>query len=252
MHRLAVLILCGVSSTLTAQQTAPAFEAASIKPSPPSAETMTFIRQNTGGRFVADNITVHNLIQQAYGLFGFQIVDLPDWTKQERFSINAVAPGTGFSQQGALLRKLLEDRFAFRARRETRDHDIYALVIARADGRLGPNLRPFTGDCKPPAGASPCRMRNGPNFTDAVGFSHRIIVDQATGNVQRIVVDKTGLTGLFDFNYTWINDPQSANAGDDAVSFMTALHEQLGLRLEPARGPVEFLVVERVERPTPN
>ena len=95
-------------------------------------------------------------------------------------------------------------------------------------------------------------MRNGPNFTEAVGFSHRIIADQATGNVQRIVVDKTGLTGLFEFSYKWTNDPQSANAGDDAVSFMTALQEQLGLRLEPARGPVEFLVVERVERPTPN
>lgn len=123
-----------------------------------------------------------NLIQQAYGLFGFQIVGAPGWLDRERFDIQAIAPGTGFAQQGPLLQKLLEERFAFRARRETRDGEIYALVIARADGRLGPNLRPFTGNCAPTGGVqSPCTMHNGRTFTKAVGMPLSIIVGRPPG-----------------------------------------------------------------------
>lgn len=227
------------------------FEAASIRPST-STETFTLIRQNTGGRFIADNITVANLIQQAYQVFRFQVVDGPSWIDRDRFDIQAVAPGTGFAQQGGLLRQLLADRFALRVRREMREQDVYALVIARSDGRLGPNLRPFTGECTPPPGEPPrCFMRNGPNFTDATGLPISVIVSQATGNVGRIVIDKTGLTGRFDFKYEWTTDLSTRDA-DGRVPFVTALREQLGLALETRRAPVEAIVIERVDRPTPN
>jgi uncharacterized protein (TIGR03435 family) len=233
------------------QQPGPAFEVVSIKPSQSTADG-TIIRPQPDGRFVADNITVLNLIQQAYDVFAFQIVGAPSWLDRERFDIQAIPPSTASAQQDVLLQRLLEERFALRLRREKRDGDIYALVIAQADGRLGPNLRPFTGDCTPAGGQSPCRMRNGPNFTDAVGIPFSRLVGQVIGNVNRIVVDKTGLTGRFDFSYKWANDLPATDAADGRVSFMTALEEQLGLRLERTTAPVDVLVIESVERPAPN
>ena len=259
MRAAAIVIACMCSISLAGQQplqtAAPppiAFEEASIRPST-SSETVTLLRQNRGGRFIAENITVANLIQQAYGVFRFQIVEGPSWIDRDRFDVQAVAPGTDFPQQGALLRQLLADRFAFRARREMREQDVYALVIARADGRLGPNLRPFTGECvRPPAPNPNCSMRNGPNFTDATGFPISIIASQAAGNVGRIVIDKTGLTGRYDFKYEWGNELTVGDKPDGRVSFMTALQEQLGLKLETQRAPVDTIVIEQVERPTPN
>jgi uncharacterized protein (TIGR03435 family) len=230
---------------------APAFEAASIRPSAADRD-FTLIRQNTGGRFVAESITVSNLIQQAYRLFNFQIVGGPEWIARERFDIQATAPGTTPAQQGALLQQLLADRFALRVRQEQREMDVYALVIARPDGRLGPNLKPFTGECRPPDQPPRCTMRNGPTFTDALGMPFSLIVGQVTGNVQRIVVDKTGLTGRFDFKYEWTNEPPNVNAADGKVSFITALQEQLGLKLETHKAPVDVLVVEEIQRPTAN
>lgn len=239
-----------VSLTGAAQRPLPRFEVASIKPTR-SIETGTVISQNTGGRFVAANITLFNLLQQAYDVYPFQIVGVPDWADRDRFDVQATAPpDTSRVQQAALLRQLLEDRFMVRARREMRERDVYALVIARADGQLGPNLRPFTGDCTDKE--SPCRMRNGPNFTDAVGMPFRILFGQVTGNVNRFVVDKTALTGRFDFKFEWTSDLPTANALGDRVSFITALQEQLGLRLVSDRAQVEVLVIESAERPTPN
>ena len=173
-----VLFLLGLAAVaavpLTAQEPTPRFEVASIKPTR-SAETGTVISQNEGRQFVAENITLSNLLQQAYDVYPFQIVGVPAWVERDRFDIRAItAPNTTRVQQAALLRQLLEDRFMVRTRREMRERDVYSLVIAREDKRLGPNLRPFTGDCTaPPGGQSPCRMRNGPNFTDAVGNPSR-------------------------------------------------------------------------------
>jgi uncharacterized protein (TIGR03435 family) len=258
---LIAMLCCAAAATAGSQSPAPspaaaapplAFEEASIRPSK-SIEKFAFIRQDTGSRFVAENIPVSNLIQQAYGVFRFQILDGPGWIDRDRFDVQAIAPGTTRTSSGALLQQLLADRFAFKGRRETREMDVYALVIARADGRLGPNLKPFTGECAPPPGGrSACTMRNGPNFTEAVGFPMSIIVGQAAGNVNRIVIDKTGLTGRFDFKYEWTTDFSATASADGRVPYMTALQEQLGLKLESQRAPVEVLVIENVTPPTPN
>jgi uncharacterized protein (TIGR03435 family) len=255
MNRFVLVALCGVTAASVAaaqQPAAPAFEVASVKPTQSTA-SFSIIQPYVNGRFLADNVTVFNLIQQAYHVFGFQIVGAPGWLERERFDIQAIAPSTATVRQEVLLQRLLEDRFGLLLRRETRESDIYELVVARADGRLGPNLRSFTGECTPrPGSQSPCRMRNGPNFTDAVGIPFSRLVDQVIGNVNRIVIDKTGLTGSFDFSYKWATDLPATDAGDRRVSFMTALEEQLGLRLERTTGPVDVLVIESVERPTPN
>ena len=252
MNRFVFFVLCATASLAAQQPPAPAFEVASVKPSQATGDT-SVIRQSAGGRFFADNVTVSGLIQQAYDVFDFQIVGAPGWLDRERFDIQAIAPSLASVQQDVLLQRLLEDRFLLRWHREKREGDIYALVIARADGRLGPNLRPFKGDCTPlPGGQSPCRIRNGPNFTDAVGRPFSFLVGQIVGNVRRIVLDKTGLTGLFEFSYKWTNDLPAAGADDGRVSFMTAVEEQLGLKLERTTGPIDVLVIDSVERPTPN
>ena len=255
MNRFVLVALCGVTAASVAapqQPAAPAFEVASVKPTQ-SNEPGGIIQPYANGRFAAENVTVLNLIQQAYDVFGFQIIGAPAWLERERFDIHAIGPPTAPVREDMLLQRLLEDRFGLRLRRETRESDIYALVIARADGRLGPNLRSFTGECTPrPGSQSPCRMRNGPNFTDAVGIPFSRLVDQVIGNVNRIVIDRTGLTGRFDFSYKWATDLPATDAGDGRVSFMTALEEQLGLRLERTTGLVDVLVIESVGRPTPN
>jgi uncharacterized protein (TIGR03435 family) len=251
MTRLGVLLVLIAAVTVSLLSQTLRFDVVSVKPTR-STEDVAFLRWREG-RFNAESMTPQNLIQQAHDVFSFQIVGAPNWLDRDRFDIEGVAPsgtGTSRAERSALLRQLLEDRFMLRVRREMRELDVYALVIARADNRLGPTLRPFRGDCS--GSQSPCTMRNGPNFTDAVGMPFSILVGQVVGNVKRLVVDKTGLTGRFDFKYEWTTDLPTANAAGERVSFITALQEQLGLRLVPDRAQAEVLVVESVERPRPN
>ena len=165
-----------------------------------------------------------------------------------------------------MLRSLLEDRFRLSAHRETRDLPIYALVLARADGRLGPRLRPTTSDyCKKrleaagkagntpePPGGELCGMR--PLGSDELAAG-ALPMNEFTRflNLQagRIVVDRTGLTGVWDFDLKW-SPPNAPNPDPDRPSIFTALQEQLGLRLDATTGPVEVLVIDRVERLIPD
>ena len=131
------------------------FEVASVKPNK-SGETTSFLQPRPGGNFAVGNMTLRGLIMYAYGIQGFQLVGAPDWVATERFDITAKAaadiPPTPIGQtspEALMLRSLLEDRFRLSVHRETRDLPIYALVLARADGRLGPRLRQTTSDfCK--------------------------------------------------------------------------------------------------------
>jgi hypothetical protein len=131
------------------------FEVASVKPNN-SGETTSFLQPRPGGNFAVGNMTLRGLIMFAYGIQGFQLVGVPEWVATERFDITAKAaadiPPTPIGQtspEALMLRSLLEDRFRLSVHRETRDLPIYALVLARADGRLGPRLRQTTSDfCK--------------------------------------------------------------------------------------------------------
>jgi uncharacterized protein (TIGR03435 family) len=187
-----------------------------------------------------------------------------------------------------MLRALLAERFGLRIRTETREQPILALVAANADGRLGPRLTRANADCEPilaarrAGGTPPPAPRPGTVAPCVVQFfRNRItlgsqplaeLADYLSASVRRHVVDRTGLTGLFDLELTWTPDqPPPADTPDRIVvggvdidltggakvdpngaGMLTALREQLGLRLESARGPVDVLVIERVERPTPD
>ena len=138
------------------------FEAASVKPSDPKNPPGGGIRRQPGGRFNTINTPVRLLITFAYQIQGYQLVGGPDWLDNDRYDIvakmegdpPAVTPGTGADHMMLATRTLLADRFKLVVHRETRQLDIYALMLAKQGGKPGPALKPATGDCSPAAFAS--------------------------------------------------------------------------------------------------
>ena len=243
-----------------------AFAVASVKPNK-SVETGGFIQRRPGGHFSVRNQTLQTLILFAYQLQRFQLVGAPGWVATERFEVVAKAatdvPPTMFGQippEALMLRSLLEDRFRLSVHRETRELPIYALVLARADGRLGPQLRRPTSDfcarqfeaagkpgfTPPPEGSPVCGITGDGNGLTAGSLPMSEFARFLSGPTRRIVVDRTGLTGGWDFNLKF-SPPDAPSPDPDRPSIFTALQEQLGLRLEATTGPVDVLVIDRVE-----
>ena len=259
------------------------YEAASVKPNKTGAQGSS-IRRFPGGRLQATNMPLRALITFAYQVQGFQLVDDPAWIRNETFDIVAkmegdpppVPPGQGPDPHMIAMRSLLADRFMLAVHRETREMDIYALVLARPDGKLGPALKPTTQDCAamvaaarggPPPGPPPgpnspvvCGMRGLPGRLVAGAMPMTLLASNLSGQVQRIVVDRTGLSGAWDFELTFaperpLNPPPGVEfppADPNAPSLFTAMQEQLGLKLQSTKGPVEVLVVDRIEQPMPD
>ena len=253
-----------------------AFEVASVKVGVP-ADVPSGIRPVTaGGQFHAI-LTLHDLVRVAYGsplaLLSSQIDGGPAWAATERFEIIAKAaglanaPSSGRDELLAMIRTLLTDRFQLQIRRERRELPIFNLVLDRADGRLGSRLHPENGDCvamsaATAAAADPSRWCGFKRFAPGAISARGMTLDEfASGisthaDVQRVVRDRTGLAGKFDLDVEYTpetdtpGDPQSASASGVALS--TAMKDQLGLRLESAKGPVDVFVIDHVERPTPD
>src|SRR5688572_6631118 len=238
-----------------------AFEVASVRPNNSGAVNSS--TSGRGGSFTATNVTAHQLIIYAYRLRPFQLASGPRWIGSDRFDIQARPPEIAKPDNPAMTRALLRDRFKLVAHTETRQEQVYALVLARPDGRLGPQLKPSTQNCAAaqPGAASPCGTNTSVNDTvgrmTGTGQSMEALVNALGGfGLSRMVLDRTGLKGQFDFELRWTPDNLRAAAGqaqaNDAPSIFAALHEQLGLRLESQRGPVEFVVIDSIERPTPD
>jgi uncharacterized protein (TIGR03435 family) len=222
------------------------------------------------------------LITFAYQLQPFQLVGDPSWLRNENFDIVAkmegdpapVPPGQGPDPLMLAMRTLLADRFKLTVHRETREMDIYALVVARPDGTLGPNLTRTTTDCQalmaanrggppptPPGPNAPflCGMRGTLGRLTVNSMPMNLFANNLSQRMQRVVVDRTGLTGGWDFELTFAPEapagplPPGAElppVDPNAPSLVTAIQEQLGLRLQSTKGPVEVLVVDAIERPT--
>jgi uncharacterized protein (TIGR03435 family) len=150
---------------------------------------------------------------------------------------------------------------------ESRELPVYALVLARNDKALGPKIRQTALDCAAlrtgpvpdPSKPSACGFRVGLGTMAAQGVGMNALAFTLSSSVGRVVLDRTGLSGDFDFDLSWTPDPLSGSASPaqppteaNAPSIFTALQEQLGLKLEPTRGPVEVLVIDNVEQPTPD
>lgn len=243
----ATIVLLALVATAAAAAQRPTFDAASVKVNTsPDPGIMT---KPTPGREFYGNAPLRIVIERAYGIRPYQLLDMPEWTTREKFDISATYAAERRPQVPQMLQSLLEDRFRLRVRRETREMPIYELVKGRADGTLGPGLEPSTTDCAaPPGQRSPCSLRIQPGLIDATGMRWGFLPTNI-GIRDRPVIDKTGLNGVFDVKLEWAPDP--ANPGD-RVAIFTALQEQLGLKLEPTRGPVDVVVVESIERPTPD
>jgi uncharacterized protein (TIGR03435 family) len=189
------------------------------------------------------------------------------WINSERYQINAKAEGTPGAEvmRGPMLQALLEDRFKLKVRRETRDVPVYELTVAKGGLKLKPRE---AGACAPVSGKRPPNSCGNvfvnSGSLDVFGISMAEYAQDLRNILNRPVIDKTGITGVFDFHLKYLNDeairgfvardPVLAPASDPdgAPSIFTAVQEQLGLKLEPAKGPDQFLVIEHVERPSDN
>jgi uncharacterized protein (TIGR03435 family) len=262
---LTIVVVCSATVGGVAQQPAsPRFEVASIKLWQPPTTPLTSVRVAAAppgsDRFNSTN-TVAGLIAYAYDVRDHQLSGGPDWVRAERYEVAARA-GREVSQaeRRAMVKTLLEDRFKLRVRTETREMPILELRLARSDGRVGPNLH----DCSNPndkGGIStpekPFRAPTGGGVAVsdcASGLTNLSTI--ASRQLQATVVDKTGLTGQWRFNVYYGSEPTipgiQGTANPDLPSFVTALQEQLGLKVEGTRGPVPVVVIESVDRPTPD
>jgi uncharacterized protein (TIGR03435 family) len=247
----------------------PRFDVVSIKLHTTGPETVRWTFEN--GRFTSTNVTLQMLVSTAYGppqqpLPDFLITGAPGWSTTDRFDVN----GTTMSDAAlpVLLRDLLETRFSLKSHFATREMPIYALVLARRDGMLGPNLRRVERDCAAIAAGrvagEPCGGQIHPGQVSARGVTMTQIVSglaRLMPGVERPVRDRTGLSGSFDMDLTWTPDrpvvgptPDTPIAPIDpnSPSLFTALQEQLGLKLEPQRGQVDVLVIDSVSMPETN
>src|SRR5262245_7648759 len=290
MTRQSLITIGGVVALVGAllAQSTPSFEVASVKPGAPSDGT-TLIHFQPGGRVIFRNVPLRMIIAMAYQLRqeDERLTGGPAWIRTEKFTIEAKAAAGvtlgSFLRVGAppaglmMLRALLAERFQLMMHAETRELPIYALVT-NADGRLGPKLTRSDVVCPPPGSPQPsdaapvCTFYL---FFNRVVFRNQPIAqltDVLSERMGRLVVDRTGLAGLFDFEVTWTPDqPRPADAPDrlrlcgqdidltggapfDAAgpASGTALREQLGLRLLSTRGPVDVFVIDHVERPIPD
>lgn len=269
-----------------------AFEVASIKPN--NSGDGRVMMQMQPGQLRATNVSLQLLIRNAYQLQDFQISGGPSWMASERFDIIAkmpegvpLTPGPPPAAGGPptpmqqMMRRLLAERFKLAVHNETKDSPIFALIVARSDGRLGPQIKKSEIDCAavmaagrgrgpampPPGGPGrggdnmPCGIRIGPGALTMGGTPLATFAQSLGMFAGRIVLDRTGLTGNYDINLTWTPDQMPRPAGDgpppqingvaidpNGPSLFTAVQEQLGLKLDSQRGPVQVMVIDHAEK----
>ena len=226
----------------------------------------------SGGTYAATNTPLRFLILTAFNLEfePFRLTGGPDWIDSERFDILGALPvGAKPADTTKMLRTLLEERFHLVVHTEKREIPIFALMLARADGKLGPRLTRSTTDCaalvakSAPGAPVPPRADGRPTCgTQASGRTIQgggrplsALATILSQHVSRRVEDRTGLAGSFDFDLEFEQSDRGLRtdaAAADAPTIFTALQEQLGLKLESTRGPADIYIIDRVERPTDN
>jgi bla regulator protein blaR1 len=228
-------------------------EVASIKPSRNTAADSNL--DSMRGRLTAANITVRELILLAYGVKDYQIGHVPGWVNSERFDIVAKSvsgQGNSLEDEKSLVRELLSDRFQLATHRETKQAAVYLLMVAKD----GPKLTPHND--------AAAKTRGGCGRLVGRRVSTDVIATMLSRQLDREVLNRSGVSGEFDIqlNFTPDSGPCRAPADSPGVSaaadpsalpsIYTVIQQQLGLKLESAKSTVEFLVIDRVERPSEN
>lgn len=263
----------------------PSFEVASVKANH-SGDHMVSLMNAPGGRFTAKNVSVKMLIRLAYKVQDFQITGGPGWIDSERYDIEAKPEGSGpatspappsddrreaaMEEQRLRIQALLADRFGLAVHRDTKELPVYALVVAKGGAKLQPAAAARDSP-EPPAAPSPKGpmfkgrgMRMGRGELSGQSAPLSMLAESLSNQIGRTVVDRTGLTGLYDFTLKWTpeeSQPQMfpgpppvdrAASPDPGPSIFTAIQEQLGLKLESQKGPVPILIIDRIEKPSEN
>jgi uncharacterized protein (TIGR03435 family) len=253
------LLAVAIVSLLEAQSpTRPEFEVASLKPNP-SGNSGFAIRAMPAG-LNATNISLKRLIALGYSVTDYQIFgDLP-WLESQRFDLEAKATHlTALPELRLMTQSLLDERFKLKFHREPRELPIYSLTLVKS-GVKGPNLVDAPSEpCPPPTAATVRCGTVSPGAGRIIGERGRIsqLADRLSTMLGRTVVDKTGLTGAYDINLTFAPDPGLQLPGGPPAdpggpSLFTAIQEQLGLKLQAGKGPVEVIVVDSAETPERN
>ena len=272
---LVIAFRCVIGAPLTAQSaaaheatapslhapanTSPEFDVATIKASNPEMPGKQFMAK--GHEFVTINTTLNDLITFAYGVHARQVAGGPAWMASEKFDLNGKSAGESQptdAQWKNMIRKLLEDRFKFTYHREPRALPVYALTVAKS----GPKLTMSEAD---------------PNGLPGIGFrgfgnmpvSNATMADFAAmmqgAVLDRPMIDRTGLKGRYDFTLKWTPDdsqfigmrpPRMSMPGSDdpnaPPNLFAAIQEELGLRLEATKAPVDVMIIDHVEKPSAN
>jgi len=262
MTRLGLLfILIAVSGLAVTSQTPMRFEVASIRPSAVRASEADYVFL-PGGQFRAANATIHELIGAAYDAASFRVADGPEWIRSEQYDVQTRAgEAATIDETRAMLRRLLEERFGLRTRIVSREVPVYALMLNRRDGRVGPTLRPSSLTSCVDRGPLPINVPPGapPSCGRLVGnvgrlYGWRVPIDLLAARLEKLVdrpvLNVTELTGQFDVNLQW--ETEAASVNSDKPGLFTALVEQVGLKLEATKGAADILVIDSVERPTPD
>jgi uncharacterized protein (TIGR03435 family) len=263
------------SATVSAPQDAaesivvPQFDVISVKPDK-TASGMTSLRLTPDG-FSAQNVAVHMLLLEGHQLNADQLVGEPAWTKNENFDIEAKVAGPdvatlgklSFNQRRAMFRQILVEQFKLATHTETRQLPVYVLTVAKG----GPKFKEHVPDpAHPERENGQGRFNVGPDRITTQGTTMAYFLSFLAQKVGRTFEDKTGLTGRYDITLKWTPDDAGGGASqaktdgagtssqpaDSGLSIFTAIQEQLGLKLESAKGPVQVLVIDHIERPAEN
>jgi uncharacterized protein (TIGR03435 family) len=247
------------------------FDVASIKPFDASGGTAPRMSMSAG-RYNVAGVTLPGIVSQALSVPPSRITGLPDWSVKERYTIAAKAPeGTPSTDSRAMfvmLANLLKDRFKMATHTETREVPVFDMVFARNDKRFGPAFKESPAACRAAGSIRPgeCEsVRINPGGTARLsGVPMEMIARILTPYLGREVIDKTALTSYYDVTLKWTPEVRSATVpapglpsgtlplDPDAPNIFTAVQEQLGLKLESARAPLEVVVIDHLEKPTPD
>ncbi len=226
----------------------PSFEVATIKLSDPTSKQQRI--GSDGNRMQLRGQTLTSMVMFAYGVHKNQILEGPGWRSEDRYDVDGIADAEGepsLKQMQEMLTKLLVERFGLTFHHERREMVHYALAVEKG----GPKMVKSTSDPE----AQPDQTGNGDGKQMMMKFTNNSMDDFALGMLyflDRPVVNETGLPGRFDFVLRWTPDEWKVEDGSGAPVLFTALREELGLKLTGAKGPVDVMVIDHVERPSAN
>src|ERR1700730_11933538 len=261
---------------VTADVKVPTFDVVSVKPNKSDGNMVRIMAKPDG--YAASNLSLKMLVQSAYGIREDLISGAPSWADSARFDIDAKVAGPDVDalqklspeQRRLLLQPLLADRFKLKIHTETKQLPVYEIVLAKGGSKLKEATAgdTYANGTKGPDGVGRGgMMRSGPGQLTAQAVPMTSLANMLSQQLHRTVLDKTGLTGKYDLELNWTPDQgadpmfkgaegsqQRADAAPDASgpSIFTVLQEQLGLKLQSAKGPVETIVIDHVEMPSEN